>query len=145
MKFIIAVCDNMRKDMGLNIYVADHLNNYLGTFDSFPEYQLINHRLNKSNCLLTKGNQSVRFDCYLVSTEDLKHIDSRKGVTSMNETLNSEDYQRRIIIDTPFGKAYTYLANMLNIDIKNYLPIEIGNYKYYYQKKIKNTRIILTT
>ena len=96
----------------------------LGDFLSYPEYQLI--KLSDIACKvgIKKGSKSVVFEVYQIDRKTLEKINLLK-------TYYYEDYKNnlseKILIDTPYGKAYIYMDVHSRIKNENM----IDDYDYY--------------
>ena len=109
-KYLVSVYGSLRKTMGNHNYYL--LNSeYKGTFTTEPEYTL--HSLSAYPGLKQNGNHSVVMEVYEVDEDTLKNLNRLEGYRP-GETSTFYD---RIEIDTPWGKAFTYIyVNELSKD-----------------------------
>ena len=109
-KYLVSVYGSLRKTMGNHNYYL--LNSeYKGTFTTEPEYTL--HSLSAYPGLKLNGNTSVVMEVYEVDEDTLKNLNRLEGYRP-GETSTFYD---RIEIDTPWGKAFTYIyVNELSKD-----------------------------
>ena len=109
-KFLVSCYGSLRRGMGNHHYYLSN-SNYKGTFPTEPEYTL--HSLSAYPGLKQNGNQSVVMEVYEVDEETLKNLNRLEGYRP-GETSTFYD---RIEIDTPWGKAFTYIyVNELSKD-----------------------------
>ena len=109
-KYLVAVYGSLRKTMHNHQY---HLSTstYKGTFTTEPEYTL--HSLTYYPGLKLNGNHSVVMEVYEVDESTLKNLNQLESYYP-NEKATFYD---RVEIDTPWGKAYTYIyVNPLSED-----------------------------
>lgn len=101
-KYLISVYGSLRKKMHNHQY---HLSSseYKGTFTTEPEYTL--HSLSSFPGLKLNGNHSIVMEVYEVDEETLKNLNRLEGYYP-NEKATFYD---RIEINTPWGKAFTYI------------------------------------
>lgn len=101
-KYLVAVYGSLRKTMSNYQY---HLSDseYKGTFPTEPEYTL--HSLQWYPGVKLNGNTSIVMEVYEVDEFTLKGLDHLEGY---NPEKKSTFYDR-IEIDTPWGKAFTYI------------------------------------
>lgn len=92
---------------------------YVGLFETNPEYNFFS--VNDAFPAITqKGNTSIIMEVYEVSHDILQGVDNLEGYDKGNKENN---LYNRIEINTPFGKAYTYVYNK---NVKH-LPVINGN------------------
>ena len=109
-KYLVAVYGSLRSGMGNHHYYLSN-SNYKGTFPTEPEYTL--HSLSAYPGLKQNRNHSVVMEVYEVDEDTLKNLNRLEGYRP-GETSTFYD---RIEIDTPWGKAYTYIyVNKLSKD-----------------------------
>ena len=109
-KHLVAVYGSLRKKQSNYEY---HLSNstYKGTFTTEPEYTL--HSLSYYPGLKLNGNTSVVMEVYEVDEETLKTLNRLEGYCPGEKST----FYDRIEIDTPWGKAFTYIyVNELSKD-----------------------------
>lgn len=101
-KYLVACYGSLRKTMSNYQY---HLSGseYKGTFSTEPEYTL--HSLQWYPGLKLNGNTSVVMEVYEVDEDTLKRLNQLEGY---NPEKKSTFYDR-IKINTPWGKAFTYI------------------------------------
>lgn len=101
-KYLVSVYGSLRKKQSNYEY---HLSNstYKGTFTTEPEYTM--HSLSYYPGLKLNGNTSVVMEVYEVDEETLKTLNRLEGYRP-NEKSTFYD---RIEINTPWGKAFTYI------------------------------------
>ena len=103
-----------------NYYLSD--SKLLGKFNTEPEYTL--HSLGSFPGLKLNGNTSIVMEVYEVDKGTLKRLNQLEGYYP-EETPTFYD---RIEIDTPWGKAFTYIyVNPLSKDS----VVESGDWKKY--------------
>jgi gamma-glutamylcyclotransferase (GGCT)/AIG2-like uncharacterized protein YtfP len=101
-KCLVACYGSLRKKMhNHHYYLSDA--DYKGTFTTEPEYTL--HSLSAYPGLKLNGNHSVVMEVYEVDEDTLKNLNRLEGYRP-NETSTFYD---RIEINTPWGKAFTYI------------------------------------
>ena len=109
-KYLVAVYGSLRSGMGNHHYYLSN-SNYKGTFPTEPEYTL--HSLSAYPGLKLNGNTSVVMEVYEVDEDTLKNLNRLEGYRP-GETSTFYD---RIEINTPWGKAFTYIyVNKLSKD-----------------------------
>jgi len=109
-KYLVAVYGSLRSGMSNHHY---HLSDseYKGTFSTEPEYTL--HSLTYYPGLKLNGNHSVVMEVYEVDENTLNNLNRLEGYYP-NEKATFYD---RIEINTPWGKAFTYIyVNKLSED-----------------------------
>ena len=109
-KYLVSVYGSLRKKQSNYEY---HLSNstYKGTFTTEPEYTL--HSLSYYPGLKLNGNTSVVMEVYEVDEETLKTLNRLEGYCPGEKST----FYDRIEIDTPWGKAFTYIyVNELSKD-----------------------------
>ena len=124
-KHLVAVYGSLLKGLHNNKHFLSDTK-LIGEFDSKPEYTL--YDLGSFPGLVKEGYTSVRMEIYEVNTLQLKKIDSLEGFTPGS----SNNHYDRIEINTPFGKAYTYIyAQKTN----NLTPVINGDWKEFMKQK----------
>jgi len=109
-KYLVSVYGSLRKKMGNHSYYLSN-SEYKGTFTTEPEYTL--HSLSHYPGLKQNGNHSIVMEVYEVDEETLKTLNRLEGYRP-NEKATFYD---RIEINTPWGKAFTYIyVNELSKD-----------------------------
>ena len=109
-KYLVAVYGSLRKKQSNYEY---HLSNstYKGTFTTEPEYTM--HSLSYYPGLKLNGNTSIVMEVYEVDEETLKTLNRLEGYYPGEKST----FYDRIEIDTPWGKAFTYIyVNELSKD-----------------------------
>lgn len=101
-KYLVGVYGSLRKSMSNHQY---HLSTseYKGTFSTEPEYTL--HSLSYYPGLKQNGNTSVVMEVYEVDENTLKRLNQLEGYYPGEKAT----FYDRIEIDTPWGKAFTYI------------------------------------
>jgi len=101
-KYLVACYGSLRKKMHNHQY---HLSNseYKGTFTTEPEYTL--HSLGSFPGLKTNGNTPVVMEVYGVDENTLKRLNQLEGYYPGEKAT----FYDRIEINTPWGKAFTYI------------------------------------
>ena len=109
-KYLVSVYGSLRREMGNHNYYLSN-SEYKGTFTTEPEYTL--HSLSAYPGLKLNGNHSVVMEVYEVDEKTLKNLNGLEGYYP-NEKATFYD---RIEINTPWGKAFTYIyVNELSKD-----------------------------
>ena len=109
-KYLVAVYGSLRKKQSNYEY---HLSNstYKGTFTTEPEYTM--YSLSYYPALKLNGNHSIVMEVYEVDEETLKNLNRLEGYCPGEKST----FYDRIEIDTPWGKAFTYIyVNELSKD-----------------------------
>lgn len=109
-KHLVSVYGSLRKKMYNHQY---HLSTseYKGTFSTEPEYTL--HEISSFPGLKQNGNHSVVMEVYEVDEEVLKNLNRLEGYYPGEKST----FYDRIEINTPWGKAFTYIyVNNLSKD-----------------------------
>ena len=101
-KILVSIYGSLRKTMSNHQYYLSS-SEYKGTFSTEPEYTL--HSLSYYPGLKLNGNTSVVMEVYEVDEDTLKNLNRLEGYRP-GETSTFYD---RIEIDTPWGKAFTYI------------------------------------
>ena len=101
-KILVSVYGSLRKTMSNHQYYLSS-SEYKGTFSTEPEYTL--HSLSYYPGLKLDGNTSIVMEVYEVDEETLKNLNRLEGYRP-GETSTVYD---RIKINTPWGKAFTYI------------------------------------
>ena len=124
-KYLVSVYGSLRKTMGNHNYYL--LNSeYKGTFTTEPEYTL--HSLSYYPGLKLNGNHSIVMEVYEVDEETLKNLNRLEGYCPGEKST----FYDRIEIDTPWGKAFTYIyVNKLSKDS----IVESGDWVAYKNKE----------
>ena len=101
-KYLVSVYGSLRKKQSNYEY---HLSNstYIGTFTTEPEYTM--HSLSYYPALKLNGNHSIVMEVYEVDEETLKNLNRLEGYYPGEKST----FYDRIEIDTPWGKAFTYI------------------------------------
>ena len=101
-KYLVAVYGSLRKKQSnYEYYLSSSV--YKGTFSTEPEYTL--HSLTYYPGLKLNGNTSVVMEVYEVDESTLETLNRLEGYRP-NEKSTFYD---RIEINTPWGKAFTYI------------------------------------
>jgi gamma-glutamylcyclotransferase (GGCT)/AIG2-like uncharacterized protein YtfP len=109
-KYLVCVYGSLRKGQYNHQY---HLltSEYKGTFSTEPEYTL--HEVSSFPGLKLNGNTSVVMEVYEVNEETLKNLNRLEGYCPGDKST----FYDRIEINTPWGKAFTYIyVNELSKD-----------------------------
>ena len=109
-KYLVSVYGSLRKKQSNYEY---HLSNstYKGAFTTEPEYTM--HSLSYYPALKLNGNHSIVMEVYEVDEETLKNLNRLEGYYPGEKST----FYDRIEIDTPWGKAFTYIyVNELSKD-----------------------------
>jgi gamma-glutamylcyclotransferase (GGCT)/AIG2-like uncharacterized protein YtfP len=127
-KKLVAVYGSLRKGLHNHGVLAN--SELLGMFDSDPIYDMY------SVCgsypgILKDGNTSIKMEVYLVNSEVSKNLDQLEGYRPGHEHFN---HYNKIEIQTPFGKANTYLYNRT---AKGLEKVESGDWFSYKTNKLK--------
>ena len=101
-KYLVAVYGSLRKKQSNYEY---HLSNstYKGTFTTEPEYTM--YSLSYYPGLKLNGNTSIVMEVYEVDEDTLKNLNRLEGYYPGEKST----FYDRIEIDTPWGKAFTYI------------------------------------
>lgn len=124
-KFLVAVYGSLRSGMYNHQY---HLSTseYKGTFSTEPEYTL--HEVSSYPGLKLNGNHSVVMEVYEVNEQVLKNLNRLEGYYPGEKST----FYDRIEINTPWGKAFTYIyVNKLDDDS----IVESGDWVAYKSKE----------
>ena len=109
-KYLVSVYGSLRREMGNHNYYLSN-SEYKGTFTTEPEYTL--HSLSAYPGLKLNGNYSVVMEVYEVDEEVLKNLNRLEGYRPGDKAT----FYDRIEINTPWGKAFTYIyVNELSKD-----------------------------
>ena len=109
-KYLVSVYGSLRFGMGNHQYYLSD-SEYKGTFSTEPEYTL--HSLQWYPGLKLNGNTSVVMEVYEVDEETLKNLNRLEGYYPGEKST----FYDRIEINTPWGKAFTYIyVNELSKD-----------------------------
>lgn len=101
-KFLVACYGSLRRGMSNHEYYLSS-SEYKGTFSTEPEYTL--HSLSFYPGLKLNGNHSIVMEVYEVDETVLQRLNQLEGYR-YGEPVTFYD---RIEIDTPWGKAFTYI------------------------------------
>lgn len=101
-KYLVAVYGSLRKKQSNYEYYLSG-STYKGTFSTEPEYTL--HSLSYYPGLKLNGNTSVVMEVYEVDEETLKTLNRLEGYYPGQKST----FYDRIEINTPWGKAFTYI------------------------------------
>ena len=101
-KYLVAVYGSLRSGMGNHQYYLSD-SEYKGTFSTEPEYTL--HSLQWYPGLKLNGNTSVVMEVYEVDEDTLKNLNRLEGYYPGEKST----FYDRIEINTPWGKAFTYI------------------------------------
>ena len=124
-KYLVAVYGSLRKKQSNYEY---HLSNstYKGTFTTEPEYTM--HSLSYYPGLKLNGNTSIVMEVYEVDEDTLKNLNRLEGYRPGEKST----FYDRIEINTPWGKAFTYIyVNKLSKDS----IVESGDWVTYKSKE----------
>jgi len=109
-KYLVAVYGSLRKKMGNHQYYLAN-SEYKGTFTTEPEYTL--HSLSHYPGLKLNGNHSIVMEVYEVDENTLNSLNGLEGYYPGRKST----FYDRIEINTPWGKAFTYIyVNELSKD-----------------------------
>ena len=109
-KYLVAVYGSLRSGMGNHQYYLSD-SEYKGTFSTEPEYTL--HSLQWYPGLKLNGNTSVVMEVYEVDEKTLTNLNRLEGYCPGEKST----FYDRIEINTPWGKAFTYIyVNELSKD-----------------------------
>lgn len=101
-KYLVAVYGSLRKTMHNHQYYLSS-SEYKGTFSTEPEYTL--HKISSFPGLKLNGNTSIVMEVYEVTEDILKNLNRLEGYRYGEPPT----FYDRIEINTPWGKAYTYI------------------------------------
>lgn len=99
---LVAVYGTLRK--GLSNHGLLKNAEYIGTYETLPEYKMVD--LGAYPGLLENGSTSITMEVFKVTDIELGSLDQLEGYDA-NDAEHT--FYERIIINTPFGKAFTYL------------------------------------
>jgi len=122
---LIAVYDSLRDDMSFNNKLETSYR--VGDFISLPNFCLMDTGINEP-ILLNNFNMSVVMEVYEVKKKILNELDYYYGFFSSNLLHNDLNRNNRIEINTPYGRAYTYINNQ---PINQGRVIPFGDWKDY--------------
>ena len=109
-KYLVRVYGSLRKSMS-NYHYYLSSSEYKGTFSTEPEYTL--HSLQWYPGLKLNGNTSVVMEVYEVDEKTLTNLNRLEGYYPGEKST----FYDRIEINTPWGKAFTYIyVNELSKD-----------------------------
>ena len=117
---LVAVYGSLRKGFHNSHYLEGC--KCLGEFDTNPIYDLY-AVCSSFPGLIEKGNTSIRMEVYSTSNKVREQIDRLEGYDADNKDKN---HYNKIVIDTPFGKAFTYIYNHSTV---RFPKIESGDWK----------------
>lgn len=125
-KILVAVYGSLRQNMGNHRLLENA--NYLGEFKTEPVFSL--YSLGGFPGLKENGQTSVIMEVYSVTPEEAIRIDRLEGYTPGSK---HNDFYDKIIIDTPYGKAgtYIYVPNTDRLTL-----VESGDWKEFKQSKV---------
>lgn len=124
-KHLVAVYGSLRKTMSNYQYYLSS-SEYKGTFSTEPEYTL--YSLSFYPGLKLNGNTSVVMEVYEVDDYTLENLNRLEGYRSGEKST----FYDRIEINTPWGKAFTYIyVNELS---KNFI-VESGDWVLHKSKE----------
>ena len=127
-KYLVAVYGSLRSGMGNHHYYLSE-SEYKGTFTTEPEYTL--HSLSYYPGLKLNGNHSIVMEVYEVDEDTLRSLNHLEGYDPEKKST----FYDRIEINTPWGKAYTYIyVNKLSKES----IVESGDWVAEKQKKVIN-------
>ncbi len=101
-KTLISVYGSLRKNCGNHRLLENA--NYLGEFKTEPVFSL--YSLGGYPGLKENGNTSVTMEVYEVTPEEARRVDNLEGYTP---GAKNNTFYDKIMIDTPYGKAGTYI------------------------------------
>lgn len=132
-KILVAVYGTLRKGFGNYNY---HLNNneskYIGSYDTEPIYTM--YSLGGFPGIKEEGTASIKMEVFAVTPKVFSKLDILEGYS---EGRDNNHYERKVI-ETPYGKAYTYIYNH---SIKGRQIIESGDWNDNYKLANINTII----
>ena len=109
-KYLVSCYGSLRRGMSNHQYYLSD-SEYKGTFSTEPEYTL--HSLQWYPGLKLNGNTSVVMEVYEVDEKTLTNLNRLEGYYPGEKST----FYDRIEIDTPWGKAFTYIyVNELSKD-----------------------------
>ena len=109
-KYLVAVYGSLRSGMGNHQYYLSD-SEYKGKFTTEPEYTL--HSLQWYPGLKLNGNTSIVMEVYEVDEKTLTNLNRLEGYYPGEKST----FYDRIEINTPWGKAFTYIyVNELSKD-----------------------------
>ena len=101
----VAVYGSLRKGLGNHqCYLKNET--CVGTFETKPEYTM--YSLGGFPGLVKGGHTSILMEVYDVNMDKMKELDILEGYSGKD---NPSNHYNRTMIDTPYGKAVTYLYN----------------------------------
>lgn len=117
---LAAVYGSLRKEMHNNHVLGD--SKLIGIFNTNPVYTMYN--VSGAYPGIKKGGStSIVMEVYEVSNDVKSKLNTLEGYSETSSPLNN--YYNRIVIDTPYGSAYTYL---FNDSIANLNIVESGDW-----------------
>jgi gamma-glutamylcyclotransferase (GGCT)/AIG2-like uncharacterized protein YtfP len=124
-KYLVSCYGSLRREMSNHEYYLSNAN-YKGTFTTEPEYTL--YSLTYYPGLKLNGNTSVVMEVFEVDEETLKTLNRLEGYYPGEKST----FYDRIEINTPWGKAFTYVyVNELSKDS----IVESGDWSEYKNKQ----------
>jgi gamma-glutamylcyclotransferase (GGCT)/AIG2-like uncharacterized protein YtfP len=128
--FRVAVYGSLRKGLGNHSLLRNHKALNLGQFQSKPEFTM--YSLGGFPCIVQRGTTSILFEVYSVDEEALQRLDQLEGYRKNSDT----NFYDRVEIDTPWGKAYTYVFDP---EFENDIEVTSGNWlEYVNLKELQN-------
>ena len=103
-KYLVAVYGSLREGLHNHRVLKNADAKKQGSFISEPKFTLID--LGQYPGLYEGGVTSIIFEVYEVDDAGLISVNRLEGYTPGS---NSNNFYDRITIDTPYGKAYTYI------------------------------------
>ena len=101
-KFLVSCYGSLRRGMSNHQYYLSS-SEYKGTFSTEPEYTL--HSLSFYPGLKLNGNHSIVMEVYEVDENTLNRLNQLEGYYPGEKAT----FYDRIEINTPWGKAFTYI------------------------------------
>jgi len=124
-KILVAVYGSLRQDMGNHRLLENA--NYLGEFKTEPVFSL--YSLGGYPGLKENGKTSITMEVYEVTPEQARRVDALEGY---NPESSNNTFYDKIFIDTPYGKAgtYIYVPNTNRLTL-----VESGDWREYRETK----------
>lgn len=127
----VAVYGSLRE--GLHNHGVIKGSTLLGTFESEPNYTMYSVGGSFPGLVLG-GTTSVVMEVYEVTPRVLQGVDGLEGY--MGDEFPDTNFYNRILMDTPYGKAYSYIYND---DVESLHIVESGDWvKFKKMSKVVN-------
>lgn len=124
---LVAVYGSLRKGLYNSNIMED--SELIGMYDTLPIYEMYSIGGSYPG-LIHGGNTSIKMEVYKVNQKVLDRLDRLEGYEKGKEEHN---HYNKLEINTPFGKAYTYIYNR---GVERLVRVDSGDWKSF-KKKLK--------